>query len=48
MIMIVMEMVTAMLVNVNAQLIMSMPKIVQFMDVSTYSKALGLFLLLRV
>ena len=30
-----MEMVTAMLENANALLIMSMPKIAQFMDVST-------------
>ena len=33
--MIVMEMVTAMLANVNAQLIMSMHKIALIMDVST-------------
>ena len=39
MIMIVMEMVTAMLENANALLIMSMPKIVQFMDVSSYSQS---------
>ena len=47
MIMIVMEMVTAMPVNVNAQLIMSMPKIARIMDVSTYSKPLCFFLLFR-
>ena len=35
-----MEMVTAMPENANAHQIMSMPKIAQFMDVSTYSKAL--------
>ena len=33
-----MEMVTAMPENVNAPLIMSMPKIVQFLDVSSYSR----------
>ena len=37
---IVMEMVTAMPENANAHQIMSMPKIAQFMDVSTYSKGL--------
>ena len=47
MITIVMEMVTAMPVNVNAQLIMSMPKIARIMDVSTYSKPLCFFLLFR-
>ena len=36
MIMIVMEMVTARPMNVNAQLIMSMHKIARIMDVSTY------------
>ena len=36
MIMIVMEMVTAMPVNVNAQLIMSMLKIAHIMDVSRF------------
>ena len=40
-----MEMVIAMSVNVNAWLIMSMPKIAHIMDVSTYSKPLCLFLL---
>ena len=35
-----MEMVTAMLVIVNARLIMNMPKIARIMDVSTYSKPL--------
>ena len=38
MIMIVMEMVTAMPVNVNAQLIMSMHKIARIMDVSIYCR----------
>ena len=33
-----MEMVTAMPENANAWLIMSMPKIVQFLDVSSYSR----------
>jgi hypothetical protein len=37
---VIMKMVTAMPVSANAQLIMSMPKIVQFLDVSTYSKPL--------
>ena len=46
MIMIVMEMVTARPMNVNAQLIMSMHKIARIMDVSTYSKPLSFFLLL--
>ena len=36
---IVMETVTAMPVNVNATLIMSMQKIVQFLDVSSYSQS---------
>ena len=36
---IVMEMVTAMPVNANAPLIMSMPRIVQFLDVSSYSQS---------
>ena len=39
MIRIVMEMVTAMPENANALLIMSMPKIVQFPDVSSYSQS---------
>ena len=42
---IAMEMVTAMLVSVNAQLIMNMHKIARIMDVSTYSKPLCFFLL---
>ena len=36
---IVMEMVTAMPENANAWLIMSMPEIVQFLDVSSYSQS---------
>jgi hypothetical protein len=36
---IAMEMVTAMPENANAPLIMSMPKIVQFLDVSSYSQS---------
>ena len=36
---IVMEMVIAMPDNVNVPLIMSMPKIVQFLDVSSYSQS---------
>ena len=36
---IVMEMVTAMPVSANAPLILSMPKIVQFPDVSSYSQS---------
>ena len=36
---IVMEMDTVMPVNVNATLIMSMQKIVQFLDVSSYSQS---------
>jgi hypothetical protein len=44
---IVMETVTAMPVNVNATLIMSMQKIVRIMDVSTYSKPLCFFLLFK-
>ena len=35
-----MEMVTAMPENANAPLIMSMPKIVQFLDVSSFHKGL--------
>ena len=34
-----MEMVTAMPENANAWLIMSMPEIVQFLDVSSYSQS---------
>ena len=34
-----MEMVTAMPENANAWLIISMPKIVQFLDVSLYSQS---------
>ena len=45
MIRIVMETVTARLVNVNAQLIMSMQKIAPIMDVSTCSKPLCIILL---
>ena len=37
---IAMEMVTAMPVSANAPLIMSMPKIVQFLDVSSFHKGL--------
>ena len=44
---IVMETVTAMPVNVNATLIMSMQKIVRIMDVSKYSKPLFFFLLFK-
>ena len=44
---IAMEMVTAMPVSVNAQLIMSMHKIARIMDVSTYSKPLCFFLLFK-
>ena len=36
---VIMEMVTAMLVSANAPLIMSMPKIAQFLDVSSYSQS---------
>ena len=35
---VIMKMVTAMPVSANAPLILSMPKIVQFQDVSSYSK----------
>ena len=41
-----MEMVTAKPENANAYLIMSTPKIAQFMDVSSYSKPLCFFPLL--
>ena len=44
---IAMEMVTAMLVSVNAQLIMNMHKIARIMDVSTYSKPLCFLLLFK-
>ena len=37
---VIMKMVTAMPVSVNAQLIMNMHKIARIMDVSTYSKPL--------
>ena len=36
---VIMKMVTAMLVSANAPLILSMPKIVQFPDVSSYSQS---------
>ena len=36
---VIMEMVTAMLVSANAPLILSMPKIVQFLDVSLHSQS---------
>ena len=37
---VIMKMVTAMPVSANAQLIMSMPKIVQFLDVSSFHEGL--------
>ena len=43
---VIIQMVTAMPVSANAQLIMSMHKIARIMDVSTYSKPLSFFLLL--
>ena len=36
---VIIQMVTAMPANVNAPLILSMPKIVQFLDVSSYSQS---------